>query len=163
SAATGRHNYSAQDEQDFPVAWLGLMALKVIKEPVPTTKRRGRDYTTEEVDYFWDRLQSLAAQLDPHKRDALLNRRPAQPLVFAVQKLVNRIGVFTITGRLRARATYSARRNTVFQGAASDGAKLALHRLWRAGFTIVAFIHDEVVIEVDANADLAALKQQIDA
>jgi DNA polymerase I-like protein with 3'-5' exonuclease and polymerase domains len=162
SAATGRPNYSAQDEQDFPAAWLGLMALKVLKEPVPTT-RQGRDYTTEEVGYFWERLQPLAAQLDPQARDDLLNRRPGQSLTFAIQKLINRVGVFTITGRLRARATYTARRNTIFQGNASDGAKLALYRLWRAGFTIVAFIHDEVVIEVDANADLAALKQQIDA
>src|SRR5262249_18187269 len=162
SAATGRRNYSAQDEQDFPAAWLGLMALKVLKEPVPTT-RHGRDYTTEEVDSSGERLQSLAAQLDPHRRLDLLNRRPGQPLFFAVQKLINRVGVFTITGRLRARATYTARRNTIFQGNASDGAKLALYRLWRAGFTIVAFVHDEVILELDANADLAALKQQIDA
>ena len=161
SAATGRQNYSPPDEQDFPAAWLGLMAMKVLKEPVPTT-RYGRDYTTEEVDYFWERLQSLAAQLDSQKQIELLNRRPGQSLCFAVQKLINRIGVFTGTGRLRARATYSARRNTIFQGTASDGAKLALYRLWRAGFTIVAFIHDEVVVEVDATADLAALKQQID-
>jgi hypothetical protein len=34
--------------------------------------------------------------------------------------------------------------------------------LWRAGFTVVAFIHDEVVLEVDASADLAAVKEKVD-
>ncbi len=38
-----------------------------------------------------------------------------------------------------------------------------MYRLWRAGFTVVAFIHDEVIVELDANVDHAAVKQSIDA
>src|SRR5690349_1939663 len=41
--------------------------------------------------------------------------------------------LFTLTGRLRANATYTARRNRPFQRLAADGAKLALWRFWRAG------------------------------
>ena len=59
-----------------------------------------------------------------------------------------------MTGRLRANASYCARHNTLFQGLAADGAKLALWRLWRAGYRIVNFIHDEVLIEVAEESDL---------
>ena len=63
--------------------------------------------------------------------------------------------VFTLTGRLRAKASFCARHNTVFQGLAADGAKLGLWNLWRAGFRIVNFIHDEVLVEVPAKSNLA--------
>lgn len=47
------------------------------------------------------------------------------------------------------------RHNTIFQGLAADGAKLALWQLWRAGYRIVNFIHDEVLIELPADVNLA--------
>jgi DNA polymerase I-like protein with 3'-5' exonuclease and polymerase domains len=161
AAATGRPNRSYQGEQDLPAAWLGWMALKVLKEEAPAT-RAGREYTPEELDFFWSRLGRLADRLDPRRGEDLRQRRPGVHLGLAVKQLLDRRGVFTITGRLRVKASYSARRNTVFQGAASDGAKLALYRLWRAGHAVVAFIHDEVVVEVDAGADLAAARAEID-
>jgi hypothetical protein len=161
AAATGRPNRGDPDEEGLPAAWLGHMAFKVLREPAPVTGG-GRGYTPEEVDYFWTRLQALADRLEQRSAGDLRDRRPGYRLYFEVKRRVNRAGVVTLTGRLRARATYSAQRNTLFQGPASDGAKLALYRLWRAGFKVVAFIHDEVVIEVDAGADLAAAKRQID-
>lgn len=54
----------------------------------------------------------------------------------------------TLTGRVRAGLSYTEARNTPFQGLASDGAKVALYRLWEAGHRIVAFVHDEIVCEV---------------
>jgi DNA polymerase I-like protein with 3'-5' exonuclease and polymerase domains len=72
-------------------------------------------------------------------------------------------GVLTLTGRLRALASYTQQRNTIFQGAAADGAKLALYRLFRKGYRVVAFIHDEMIIEVGANADLPACQRDIDS
>jgi DNA polymerase I-like protein with 3'-5' exonuclease and polymerase domains len=161
SAATGLRNYSPVEEQAFPAGWAGYMALKVLRDPSPATAS-GWAYTTEVLDYYWDRLQPLAARLGGPFREHLQRRRPGQPLFAEVKKLIDKAGVLTITGRLRAKASYSARRNTVFQGAASDGAKLALYRLWRDGFTVVAFIHDEVVVEVDETADLPRVKKQID-
>lgn len=53
----------------------------------------------------------------------------------------------TITGRMRADCTYTAFLNTSFQGLAADGAKIAMWELQKAGFKIVGFCHDEVVIE----------------
>jgi hypothetical protein len=72
----------------------------------------------------------------------------------AALSLVDREPVFTLTGRLRANASYCARHNTVFQGLAADGAKLALWLLWRAGYRIVNFIHDEVLIEIPVDSRL---------
>jgi hypothetical protein len=43
----------------------------------------------------------------------------------------------------------------MFQGLAADGAKLALWSLWRAGYRIVNFIHDEIMIEIAEGANLA--------
>jgi DNA polymerase I-like protein with 3'-5' exonuclease and polymerase domains len=158
--ATGGRRYGAPVE-DEPVGWLGGMALKALGESVPTTNN-GRQYSLAELDYFWGQLQQLGPRLEPRLGEALRARQANPRLRAAVQKLLERAGVFTITGRLRARASYTARRNTCFQGAASDGAKLSLYRLWRAGFTVVAFIHDEVVVEVDEAADLAAARREID-
>jgi hypothetical protein len=56
--------------------------------------------------------------------------------------------VFTFTGRLRAAASFPARHNNVFQGLAADRAKLALWKLWRAGYRVVNFVHDESRVEV---------------
>jgi DNA adenine methylase len=57
-------------------------------------------------------------------------------------------GVATLTGRIRGRVPYSAARNTPFQGLAADGAALALFALVKEGFRVVAFVHDEVLIEL---------------
>jgi DNA polymerase I-like protein with 3'-5' exonuclease and polymerase domains len=55
-----------------------------------------------------------------------------------------------VTGRIRSKCSYTALLNTYFQGLAADGAKLALYLLWKAGFKTVAFIHDQVLLEVPA-------------
>lgn len=59
-----------------------------------------------------------------------------------------------LTGRLRAASGYTARRNSVFQGLTSDGAKIALWKVWRAGYRIANFVHDELLVEVPAGDDL---------
>jgi len=61
--------------------------------------------------------------------------------------------VYTLTGRCRGNASYCAAANTPFQGLGSDMAKLALYELDKAGFTMVNYIHDEVIIEQSLNVD----------
>jgi hypothetical protein len=51
--------------------------------------------------------------------------------------------------------TFPARHNTMFQGLAADGAKLALWKLWRAGYRLVNFIHDEILVELPQGTNLA--------
>ena len=90
----------------------------------------------------WDGLIALNrnAELAP-----LLARRQGS------EELSRRLfcsGVTTLTGRVRGRVSFTQARNTPFQGLAADGAKLALWELIRAGYRVVAFIHDEILIEL---------------
>jgi hypothetical protein len=132
---------------------LGGMCLKVLAVERPTT-RAGKPYPDADLDYFWSCVAAPASRLGPALRHMVQRRQPSPRLRRAVLSLADRAGVFTLTGRLRAAATFSARHNTVFQGLAADGAKLALWRLWRAGYRLVNFVHDQVLVEVPAGADL---------
>ena len=64
----------------------------------------------------------------------------------------------TLTGRKKARSTYTAYLNAGFQGLAADGAKLALYEIFKAGYTLVGFVHDSIVVEVPIEGAEQALK-----
>ncbi len=70
--------------------------------------------------------------------------------------------VATITGRIRGGVTFTAARNSPFQGLAADGAKLAMWQLMLAGYRVVAFVHDEFVIELPAAMDHTAAAKHIE-
>lgn len=139
--------------QRRPNFFLGCMCMKTVKVASPETNA-GKPYPASDVDYFWSRLEANASLLPSKFQQAVQQRQPSIRLQRAVMGLVGRAGVFTFTGRLRADATYSGRHNTIFQGLAADGAKLALWLLWRARYRIVNFVHDQVLIEVPADSDL---------
>ena len=69
----------------------------------------------------------------------------------------------TLTGRLRGRVGYSQAKNHPFQSLAADGAKIALWRLYREGFRCVAFVHDEVIIEIPIDSDHTSQARVIDS
>ena len=132
---------------------LGCMFLKAIKVSDPKTDT-GKPYTAGDLDYFWTRLEGKNHLLPRALQSDVAARRPSVRLQRAVMSMVGLAGVFTLTGRLRANASYCARHNTVFQGLAADGAKLALWLLWREGYRIANFVHDQVLVEVPADSDL---------
>ena len=157
AAHTGDQRFSRRPittgREDHPFDVLGMMLLKVVKVNAPQT-RDGRSYSQDEIDYFFASLEAVLDRL-PHKlHQAVRDRAPSKQLQRAVMGLVGRAGVFTATGRLRADASFTARHNTIFQGLAADGAKLALWKLWRAGYRVVNFIHDQVLVEVPEGSDL---------
>lgn len=133
---------------------LGGMCLKVLKQPEPCI-RDGRPYTAEELDYFWSRLAARVEVLPSEHHAAIHDRRASVKLQQAVMRQVGKSPVFTLTGRLRANASFCQRHNTVFQGLAADGAKLGLWYVWRAGYRVVNFIHDELLVEIPAWENLA--------
>ena len=114
-----------------------------------------RLYTRDEISFFWAAAARLPHdQLDPKEIDDIRERRPSPRLRDAVSRLYSREPVITATGRLRANASYSACRNGIMQGLAADGAIHALWDLWRAGYTIVNFVHDEAICEVREDENL---------
>ncbi|MBP3956857.1 hypothetical protein J8F10_16415 [Gemmata sp. G18] len=154
-----RHPENRAREHE-PNQVLGMMCLKVLGHENPTTGA-GRPYSAEDLEFFWSRLERVSGELAPKHARALRSRQPSPALQRAVASHFGRAGVFTLTGRLRAGASYTARHNTIFQGPASDGAKLALWRVWRAGYRVVNFVHDQLLVEVPAGADLAAHAERI--
>lgn len=145
---------SAQTSSWEQVRPLALMLRKTISGANPC-KQKGGAYSDEERSYFWDRLAPHADKFAKPWAAAIRNREPSVDLRKQVWRFFDRGPVFTITGRLRANATFTARHNAIFQGLAADGAKLAMWTLWRAGYRIVNFIHDEFLIEVPASSNLA--------
>ena len=146
--------------ENKPHKILGNMLLKVVRVPNPLTGT-GRPYSNADLDFFWSRAETLIDRLPSLAQDQLRRRRPSQALWKAVSALVTNGPVFTVTGRLRANASWAARHNTTFQGTAADGAKIALWRLWRSGFRIANFIHDEVLVEIPKNANLTKQAKEI--
>jgi DNA polymerase I-like protein with 3'-5' exonuclease and polymerase domains len=105
-------------------------------------KRDGTSYKEFFVDRIWADLAAL--NHDPELKEALEERRPSQ----ALARKVCQAGVTTLTGRIRGGVRYTQARNTPFQGLAADGAALALFGLVQEGFRVVAFVHDEVLVEL---------------
>ncbi len=146
----------------LPNAILGWMCLKTLASPVPS-KRDGTHYSSDDVDYFWTAVDKKKHILRTKWHTKITNREPSWQLKREVMNLAGRRGVFTLTGRLRANANYCARHNTIFQGLAADGCKLALWGIWRAGYRLVNFIHDEVLVEVPTSDNLKECAEELKA
>lgn len=153
--ATGKRLYG-----DSPRSILGWMARKVFMENNPCTKK-GIPYTREEIEYFWTRVDEIALRLSTKLQQDVASRKPSPELVAAICRLTKNEYVLTATGRLRANVTFCSQHNTIFQGLAADGAKLAMWKLWRAGYRIVNFIHDEFLVEVPESSDYTEVAESI--
>jgi DNA polymerase I-like protein with 3'-5' exonuclease and polymerase domains len=137
-------------EMLVPADWLAGMLLKTLRDEAPAT-RKGRPFGPDEIAFFWDEAQRIPLKLKPKLLAKLKNRQADRRLWKAVRDWAGRRPVFTVTGRLRARATFCSARNCVFQGAAADGAIMGLWLVWRAGHRLVDFVHDQLVVEAPAN------------
>ena len=169
NAATGKTSFYPSPEDDQPMGWLGGMLLKTLKWPQPETAGNSdkgtqpRPYTPAEISFFWAAAARLPDdQLDEKAIGDIRERRPSPRLRDAVSRLYGLEPVITATGRIRANASYSACRNGIMQGLAADGAIHALWDLWRAGYKIVNFIHDEIICEVPEDENLSARVTEIE-
>jgi DNA polymerase I-like protein with 3'-5' exonuclease and polymerase domains len=105
-------------------------------------KADGQPYQERFVSRVWAALAKV--NRDPELEEALQRRQEGEDLA----RKICQAGVATLTGRIRGRVRYSQARNTPFQGLAADGAALALFALIEAGFRVVGFVHDEVLVEL---------------
>jgi len=140
----------------FPVdrpEWLPKVVAKILAgNPF---KRTGEPYRPYLVDSIWGGLYACCR--NPELRPAIMTRQTGPEMA----KLAMEDGV-TISGRVRSRLSYTQARNSPFQSLAADGAKLACFELIRGGYRLVAFIHDEFIIELPADADHAAEARKIE-
>jgi DNA polymerase I-like protein with 3'-5' exonuclease and polymerase domains len=139
-------------DQYFPASVLGA-AKNIVRGSV--RKKDGEEYASTFVESVWNRLKGL--NRNSELRFAIEHRKAGEALF---RKLFW-TPVETTTGRRRASVSFSQARNTPFQGLAADGAKLSLWRLYREGFRTVAFVHDEVVVELPEDSDHSAEAEKV--
>lgn len=126
------------------------MIVSVLKNP--QTASAGNRHKVQAV---LDQLLFLATNPPPEARE-MVQRDRLTPELYDILFGKNAV---TTTGRVRAQCTYTQSRNTPFQGLASDGAKLALYRLVKEKIKVCAFIHDEVVCEVESEEEAQKAKR----
>ena len=140
--------------------------LKILGRASPAN-REGKPYDSETVAFLWAAAQKLADVISGNEKqrarlvDQLRRRQPSRELQRAVVSHFDKTPVMSATGRIRAGAKATASRNTIFQSVAADGGLLALWKLFRAGYRLVAFIHDEIVIEIPVGSDREAHAAEI--
>ena len=133
-------------------AWEGHRLLKVLKGDATTGS--GDSLEPDTVAHAWTLAQRFAGIIQGTKKNRLRliaqleAREPSKDLHDAVKRAASAESSTTLTGRLRARCSFAAARNNIFQGPVSDGAVLALWRLWRMGYRPALFVHDELVFAV---------------
>ena len=156
----GQYHRNRQDS-DEPAAWLGGMLLKVMCDPNPRTVT-GVPYAPNKVDYLWAAAQCFAEIITGNDKkrtrlvDQLRRRQPSLELRSVIVAHFDKTPVMSATGRIRAGARATASRNTIFQSVAADGGLLALWKLFRAGYRLVAFVHDEIIVEIPVGSDREA-------
>lgn len=133
--------------------WLPSNLLRIARGEV--LKASGEPYKEYWLDKVWGGLTDCNNNPD---LVADLCRRVGSP---QLERRLSGRTVVTDTGRFRSGCTYCQARNTPFQGLAADGAKLALYRLVRSGWRVVAFIHDEVIVEVPVSEDVEAKGKEL--
>lgn len=114
---------------------------------------RGRGYETDLADALGLRRVGYR-----RLRDALDRREPDEQL----ERSAFRRDAVLRTGRARGYCFYTESKNTPFQGLAADGATTAVYRLVAAGERVVAFVHDEVVVEIPAGEDGTVACEHVD-
>jgi len=96
-------------------------------------------------------LRDLATTPETHQAINSANGIGSEQLF---KKLMGK-DVCTLTGRIRGKVGFTQACNTPFSGLAADGAKLAMWNLFQVGYSIVGFIHDEILVEIEEDSDWA--------
>lgn len=119
-------------------------------------RRTGEDFTKKHKNRVWQVLSKLN---NNKKLGKIIEERS---IGYESEQSLFMGPSVTLTGRIRGNTIFTARKNTPFQGLAADGAKLALWSLIRSGYHVVAFVHDEFVIEIPKCCDQQAAAKDID-
>jgi hypothetical protein len=124
-------------------------------------RKDGMPYSQACIDGVW----SLVKRLNTNQtiatlfNDPFLDKSPDNEVLYLA---LFGSPVCTLTGRVRHLVKFTQSRNTPFSGLAADGAKLALWNLTMVGYKLVAFIHDEIVVELPETSDLEKERKVIE-
>jgi hypothetical protein len=118
----------------------------------------GRSFSSAELDWAWQQIADSRAGLRKELAADILVRKGSRELQQAITPGQT---VSIPAGRVRANCSFTESRNWPFQSLAADGAKLALYALIRAKYRVVAFIHDEVLVEVSEMDDYLPAAEDI--
>jgi len=114
-----------------------------------TTRKDGSPYSKYFTTRIWKGLEDLVQTPQIYQAIKDADSKGSEELF----KLLMGKDVCTLTGRIRGKVGFTQACNTPFSGLAADGAKLALWNLYQVGFTVVGFIHDEILVEIDEDSD----------
>ncbi len=131
----------------FNLRSAGVYAFTPIQDVVSGNLRskKGTAYNSSFRRHVWNALSKI--NKDSSLEMPLRSQRGSPSL----RRRIFGNTVVTLTGRVRGAAEYTESCNTQFQGLASDGAKLALYAVSQL-YPVVAFVHDELVVEVPNDA-----------
>ena len=119
-------------------------------------KRDGEAYGEKFVDRCWDSLAELVQfkqleyDIDGRNSGEWLERR----LFFS--------HVVAPAGFIRGQTTFCQTKNTPFQSAAATGGKIAAWDLFRAGYRVRGYIHDEFIVEIREDSNFEEHTRNID-
>jgi len=156
------HLINWKGEETSPMYAVGMVNKILSGNPISNS---GNQYESAIINTVWEAVQAWAntttAPLTDDEITAINNREGSQKLQMRLETLLVPKYCVTSTGRIRQTNNYNALHNTLFQGLAADGAKLAMYNLFRSGYRMVNFIHDEVLVEVPATANLNSVCDDI--
>jgi DNA polymerase I-like protein with 3'-5' exonuclease and polymerase domains len=115
-----------------------------------TDTSTGRIFSSDEVEWAWKQIENNATRQSKPVREMIESRQGSWRLQ---REIVPGATAIISTGRMRTNCSFTEEHNLPFQGLSADGAKLALYRLYQAGYRVVSFIHDEVLVEVSERDD----------
>ena len=134
----------------------GAIVLRIAGGATQTST--GRTFSASELEWAWAQITNSRAAAVKSVGEDIKRRRGSRALQRA---MMPRTSAVIPTGRVRADCSYTEEKNGPFQGLAADGAKLALYELLRAEYRVVAFVHDEVLIEIPERDDYGEVAEHI--
>jgi DNA polymerase family A len=133
----------------FPGYWYAVQKIVGFED---AQNMKNESYSKNFKQGIWTKIKKL--NRNPDLRPYLAEGKPCAIL----RRLLFGDVVETLTGRIRAGVDYGEARNTPFQGLAADGSKVAMWEIFKAEYRLVAFIHDEMVVEVREEKTQEALE-----
>lgn len=145
--------------ENFGNVGMNLYCLQRVLDGSPV-KKDGTRYKDYFIGQMWRLAEGLLAMSPAKDKAPFVKDVEKRASGWKLKKYFFGGTAVTLTGRVRKGVDFTVQKNTGFQGLAADGAKLALFEMVKVGHKIVAFIHDQILAEVDGDdEEVQAIKK----